>query len=70
MIFDAETAKKILGVAIDYHFKDDKPGTWRWMVIQCLSDDESGFYYKVNGTGFSSLFMSFDNDNLVIDKIG
>ena len=53
---------------IDFHYKDDEPKTWRWMVIMSLSDDETCIYYKPKGCGLTYLCASLDN--IIVDKIG
>jgi hypothetical protein len=65
-----DQAKKAIKekTCIDFHFKDNYDGQWRWMIILCLSDDETGIYYKRNGTGLTSVFSPLNN--IIVDKFG
>ncbi len=56
-----------IGQYYDYHYKDDPPGTWRWMKIKSLSDDNTTIYFTSNGGCF---YSSASLEDIIVDKIG
>ena len=56
-----------IGQYYDYHYKDDPPGTWRWMKIKSLSDDNTTIYFTTGGSGF---YSSASLEDIIVDKIG
>ena len=56
-----------IGQFYDYHYKDDPKGTWRWMQIKSLSDDNTTIYFISSGSGF---YSSASLEDIIVDKIG
>ena len=57
-----------IGQFYDYHYKDDPKGTWRWMQIKSLSDDNTTIYFISNGGG--GFYSSASLEDIIVDKIG
>lgn len=64
---EAKLAISIGGSCVDYHYKYDPPGTWRWMKVKSLSDDETTLYFIPNGSG---VYCSAPLEDIIVDKMG
>jgi len=60
-----DEAKKAISnkSCLDFHYKNDDDGEWKWMIPLSLSDDETTLYYKRNG-----ITLSANLENIVVDK--
>ena len=55
-----EQAKKAIknGIAV---IRKDEPDFNNWLILTCLSDCETGAYYKIRGMGFFRSFAMLDD---------
>jgi len=56
-----DEAKKAIKnkATIDYHIGEND--IRKWAVLTCLSDDETGAYYKPNGCGLFHYFLKLED---------